>query len=267
MDFNKSWKSFLEEISDPQFVDVSSFKQKDTLAPEIWNSHGLSDEVRSTAIEIAQEFFETLQLDPSVLIKDIILTGSLATYNWSEYSDFDLHILIDFSQLEDLPLLEDYFRQKTRNWNSTHKITFGGYEVELYIQDSKEEHHANGIYSLMENRWLRRPSKFNVEVDYDTVKKKASRLMDEIDNVYDYYAEKDFKTAQKMADVLMERIKKYRRAGLSGDGIYSTENLVFKTLRRNNYLQKLSSLRILAYDGVMSLGYSLDEVHIEKIKK
>ena len=119
----------------------------------------------------------------------------------------------------------------------------------------------------MENRWLRRPSKFNVEVDYDTVKKKASRLMDEIDNVYDYYAEKDFKTAQKMADALMERIKKYRRAGLSGDGIYSTENLVFKTLRRNNYLQKLSSLRILAYDGVMSLGYSLDEVHIEKIKK
>ena len=267
MDFNKSWKSFLEEISDPQFVDVSSFKQKDTLAPEIWNRHGLGDEVRSTAIEIAQEFFETLQLDPSVLIKDVILTGSLATYNWSEYSDFDLHILIDFSQLEDLPLLEDYFRQKTRNWNSTHKITFGGYEVELYIQDSKEEHHANGIYSLMENRWLKRPSKFNVEVDYDTVKKKASHLMDEIDNVYDYYAEKDFKTAQKMADALMERIKKYRRAGLSGDGIYSTENLVFKTLRRNNYLQKLSSLRILAYDGVMSLGYSLDEVHIEKIKK
>ena len=57
-----------------------------------------------------------------------------------------------------------------------------------------------------------------------------------------------------MADHLMERIRKYRRAGLSQNGIYSTENLVFKTLRRNDYLKKLSSLRILSYDASMSLN-------------
>ena len=266
MDFNEIWKNFLEEESDPQFVDVSSFKQKDTLAPDIWDKNGLRSDIRAMAIDIAQEFFETLELDPSILIKDIILTGSLATYNWSDFSDFDLHILIDFSQLNNLPLMEDYFKQKTRNWNSSHQIMFGGYEVEIYIQDSTETHHANGIYSLSENRWLERPSKFRTEIDYETVKKKAARLMDEIDNVYDYYAEKDFRTAQKMADNLMERVRKFRRAGLSTDGIYSTENLVFKTLRRNNYLQKLSSLRILAYDALMSVGYGLDEVHIESTK-
>jgi len=253
MDFNKTWKNFLEEISDPQFVDVSSFKQKDSLAPEIWERNGLRTDIRQSAIDIAQKFFETLELNQNIMIEDIILTGSLATYNWSDFSDFDLHILIDFNALQNLPLMEDYFRQKTRNWNSSHKIMFGGYEVEIYIQDSKETHHANGIYSLEENRWLKQPSRFKTEVDYETVKKKASHLMDEIDNVYDYYAEKDFKTAQKMADTLMERIKKYRRAGLSTDGIYSTENLVFKILRRNNYLQKLSSLRILSYDAHMSV--------------
>jgi hypothetical protein len=254
MDFNKTWKNFLEEVSDSQFVDVSSFKQKETLAPEIWERGTLLSDVRASAVDIAQKFFDSLTLDPSIQLEDIILTGSLATYNWSDYSDFDLHILIDFDQFQNRELMEDYFKEKTRNWNNTHKITFGGYEVEVYIQDSKETHHANGIWSLTENRWLKQPSRFKTDVDYETVKKKAANLMDQIDNVYDYYAEKDFVTAKRMADHLMERIRKYRRAGLSQNGIYSTENLVFKTLRRNEYLKKLSSLRILSYDASMSLN-------------
>ena len=138
-----------------------------------------------------------------------------------------------------------------------------GYEVEIYIQDSEEPHYASGIYSLIENGWIKKPSRFRTEIDYETVKKKAAHLMDEIDSVYDYYAERDHKGALKMAENLMERIKKYRRAGLSGDGINSVENLVFKTLRRNDYLKKLSSLKILAYDASMSVnGSDLEEIII-----
>jgi len=141
MNFNDIWKKFLEETSDPQHIDVSTLKTKNHLAPEIWDREDLKPELHDQAMKIANAFFEALELDPSITLKDITLTGSLAAYNWSDLSDFDLHILIDFNELDNLPLMQDYFKQKIRNWNNTHKIMFEGYEVEIYVQDSNETHH------------------------------------------------------------------------------------------------------------------------------
>ena len=185
---------------------------------------------------------------------DVTLTGSLATYNWSDYSDADLHILIDFNLLKEREMAEDYFKQKIQNWNRTHQILIKGFEVEIYIQDSNEPHHANGIYSVMDDRWIKEPSRYRQEIDYDTVQKKAASLMAQIDDVYESYAEKDYQIALKTAENLIERIKKYRRSGLSTKGVNSVENLVFKILRRNDYIKKLISLKILAYDHSMSVN-------------
>ena len=253
MDHTKSWKSFLEELADPQFVDTSSIISKDNLPSGLWLRDKLHPDVLDAAERIANDFFNSLDLD-NTQIKDIILTGSLATYNWSDVSDFDLHILLDFNQLQNRDLLEDYFKEKIRNWNRTHKILIKGFEVELYVQDSNEPHVANGIYSLMENRWLKKPSKYRLNIDYDFVKEKAAKLMEEIDDAYDVYAEKDYLLAQETATAVMEKIKRYRKSGLETGGIYSVENLVFKVLRRNDYLKKLSSIKTLAYDAEMSLN-------------
>ena len=248
------WKSFLEELVDPNSVDVSTIISKKTLAPGLWTRGGgnMLDEVRQTALHIANDFFNSLDLD-NIQIKDIILTGSTATYNWTDLSDFDLHILIDFNKLENRKMMEDYFKEKTKSWNRTHNILIKGFEVELYIQDSNEPHVANGIYSLMENRWLKRPTNYRLNIDYDLVKEKAAKLMEEIDDAYDLYAEKDYLLAQQAAELTMERIRRYRKTGLETGGIYSIENLVFKVLRRNEYLKKLSSIKTLAYDAAMSL--------------
>jgi hypothetical protein len=248
------WKAFLEELADPQFVDVSSLKLKKTLSPELWENNQLKPEIGDALYKIAKEFFETLKIDPNIQLKDVTLTGSLATYNWSDLSDVDLHLLIDFSKLEDRELMEDYFKEKSRNWNNVHKIYIKGYEVEIYVQDSSEPHHANGVYSILNERWLKEASRFRTAVDFETVQKKAAALMEAIDEVYEHYAEKDFRLALKSAESLMDRIRKYRRIGLQTQGINSVENLTFKVLRRNDYLQKLSSLKILAYDKLMSVN-------------
>ena len=254
MDYKPTWKKFLEELADPQFVDVSSLKPHDTLEPQLWKSGKLKPEVVDALYDIAKEFFETLKLDPSIRMSDVTLTGSLATYNWSDYSDADLHILIDFNELKQREMAEDYFKQKIQNWNRVHKILVKGFEVEIYIQDSTEPHHANGVYSIMDDRWIKEPSRWHVQVDYDTIKKKAAHVMEHIDAVYDSYAEKDYKVALKSAEELMERLKRYRRTGLSTKGINSVENLVFKVLRRNDYIKKLASLKILSYDKTMSVN-------------
>ena len=219
----------------------------------MWDNDNLIPEVRDAAIRIANDFFNSLDLDSNISIEDITLTGSLASYNWSDMSDFDLHILIDFKQLQDINIIADYFREKTRSWNGIHNILIKGFEVEIYIQDSSEPHISSGVYSLMENRWLKKPSKYRLNIDYDLVKEKSAKLMEDIDNAYDYYAEKDFLLAKQIAENLMEKIKRYRKTGLETGGIYSVENLVFKVLRRNDYLRKLSSIKTLAYDASMSL--------------
>ena len=247
-----SWKSYLEELVDPESIDTSSLISKKTLPPELWVRDKMKPDVRDAAERIAYEFFENLDLS-NIQIKDIILTGSLASYNWSEVSDFDLHILIDFNELDSSELMQDYFKEKTRTWNDIHSILLKGYEVEIYIQDSNEPHVANGIYSLMQDRWLKQPSRYRFEIDHAAVKQKAAKIMEEIDDVYDLYAEKDYRLAKETGDAIMEKIKRYRKSGLETGGIYSVENLVFKVLRRNEYLKKLSSLRTLAYDASMSL--------------
>jgi hypothetical protein len=86
------------------------------------------------------------------------------------------------------------------------------------------------------------------------VKEKAARIMEEIDDAYDMYAEKDFLQAKQAGDAIMERIKRYRKAGLENGGIYSVENLVFKVLRRNDYLEKLNNIRTDSYDALMGVN-------------
>jgi len=93
-----------------------------------------------------------------------------------------------------------------------------------------------------------------MNIDYQTVKQKAAKIMDEIDDAYDLFAEKDFLEAKEAGDAIMERLRRYRKAGLESGGIYSIENLVFKVLRRNNYLEKLSNVRTNSYDSLMGVN-------------
>ena len=92
-----------------------------------------------------------------------------------------------------------------------------------------------------------------MNVDYQMVREKAARIMNEIDDAYDMFAEKDFLQAKESGDAIMERLKRYRKSGLESGGIYSVENLVFKVLRRNDYLEKLNNIRTDSYDAFMGV--------------
>ena len=86
-----------KEVKVPSDV-LNSFKVKDTLEPQIWQNDTLNPNVRTQLVKIATDFYEGLNLPPEVKMKDIIFTGSLANYNWSKFSDVDLHIVLDFSK-------------------------------------------------------------------------------------------------------------------------------------------------------------------------
>jgi len=248
----KLWQEFL---SDNKKIDLSSFSLKSSLNRDIWIDDGkLRPEIAVKLVEIAKNFMKNIGLD-DIEIKDIVLTGSLANYNWSEYSDVDLHIMVNFDDIdENDDLVREFFRGKSGNWNDRHDIKLRGFEVELYVQDVDEPHVSTGIYSIVNDSWVVEPQKEKPTLDLDTTKKKAQRLIDLIDDIEALYNEDKLREAYVSSQLMREKIRKLRRCGLDTPaGAYSPENLAFKVLRRNGYLEKLGTLRDSSYDRLMSI--------------
>ena len=234
-------------------IDLSSFKINDHLEPNVWApSKVLLPQVRERLIMIAKQFWVGLDL-PTVEIDDITFTGSLANFNWSQYSDVDLHILVDFNLLPgDEEITQAMMNSKRAAWNRRHNIEINGYEVEIYVQDSNEPHHSTGVYSVLHDQWIVEPFRKDFTVDSASVTLKANHIMTQIDKIEEQFQEQEYKKAMDNVGRLKEKIQKFRKCGLEENGEYSSENITFKVLRRNGYLEKLSNLKVDSYDKLMS---------------
>lgn len=232
------------EDSDP----IKSFYLKDTLNPKVWTGNRIDHEIRNELSIIAEDYFENLEIGSKLL--DIVLTGSLSNYNWSNYSDFDLHLIFDFSRInDDEELVRKFLTASEKVWKYQHDIKIGGYEVEIYCQDVKEKHVSSGKYSIMNNKWLVRPNKENFVPDEDLIRVKSQRIMDDIDDLkVDLDEDVEYDIINSKLKKTWKKIKENRKAGLEKDGEFSIENLVFKLLRRNGYIEKILTIKRRAYD-------------------
>lgn len=241
---------------------ISSFYIQDELNPEIWNesedgSYTMKDEVRNSLLAIANEFVDFLGIE--IFVSDITMTGSLANYNWSEFSDIDLHIMYDFTEAgEQKELYKELFKLKKTLFNSTHDIRVKGYEVELYVQDSSEPHFSTGVFSVMFDEWINEPTQESVKIDEKKLEEKAEQWMDIIDTVIENVSDDELNQALETIDKVKDKLKKYRSCGLEREGEYSYENLVFKFLRRNNYIQKLFDFTNELVDKRLSLEQEIN---------
>ena len=225
----------------------------DTLQPNFWLNSALDPKISAKLVEIATKFFEDLGLE-GVDMEDVTLTGSLANYNWTKYSDIDIHLLVDFAKIDDnTKLVREYFNAKTGLWNKMHSVMVKKHEVEVYVQDINEEHHSTGVYSVSNNQWIAEPVKIEPKVNTDMVKRKITSFIDMIERVEDQYEDRKFEEAYESAISLSGKIKKFRKAGLEDKGEYSNENLTFKYLRNKEFIKTLYDIRNRSYDKMMSL--------------
>jgi hypothetical protein len=180
-----------------------------------------------------------------------VLTGSLSNYNWSQFSDVDLHILIDFEESKyPLALLKEFFDAKKNVWNEKHDIKIKGYDVEMYVQDVNEPHVSSGVYSILHNKWVVEPKEESPNIDDRMILQKGEEYMRLIDNLVKNGNKKD--TLTKI-ESLRKKIKTFRQSGLEQGGEYSYENLTFKLLRRNGYIEKLLKLKTDITDKKLSI--------------
>ena len=227
---------------------------KEDLNRDIWNKAGsIKPNLATKLLRIAEDFYKKLDIPADIL--NITLTGSMANYNWTEKSDLDLHIVIDYSAVdENIELVEKYLSEAKTNWNRNHEIMIKGHEVEIYVQNINEPHHSTGVYSILDNDWLIIPEPSEFEVSEDAVRQKYKSVQETIKMIEKLQKDKKYEEVYGDTDRLKGKIRNYRQSGLETGGEFSVENLVFKALRNGGELKALSDLKREAYDEMMSVS-------------
>ena len=238
---------------------INSFNLRDTLNPKVWDNYEdvnkakLKSEIRQKLIQSAEEFLYFVDIE--VVVNDIVLMGSLVNFNWSEFSDFDLHIIADYSQYpkKQNELYTEFFDLKKTLFNLKHDIKIKGYDVELYLQDESSEAYSDGVYSILNDEFIKKPSKTDFKINKKLIEKKAKQWMKIIDECIEDSENQSLEESQETLKKCYKKIKNYRQSGLEKGGEFSIGNLVFKYLRRNGYIGKLLEFRDKLLDKNLSL--------------
>lgn len=250
----------------PDEVDLSSFNIKKKLNPKFWIDGHLDSRIRLKLLDISDDFIDYLGIEPDI-VKDVIMTGSLANFNWNEeFSDIDLHILLDYSDVdENVEFVKQYFLSQKNSWNTEHEdLRIFGFPVEVYVQDINEKHDSSGVYSLDRDKWLVEPNRSVLatsKVNKDYIRDKVSDYINKIDKLsYIYKKNKNneykIRKISEKVQKLWDEIKNSRKIGFekSGGKEINNNNIIFKSLKRSGYLDKLYNLKTKTYDKLNSLS-------------
>lgn len=211
------------------------------LNPKLWKNGELDSEVKQHLLKIADHFEKFVGID--LPVKDLTITGSNANYTWTAHSDLDLHLIVPGTPSEEQ---RELYSAKKALWSEQHDIMIRGLEVECYIQGDSEPHHSTGVYSLNNDSWVVEPKKVKPQVDDNAIEAKEQDLVALIAMALEN-SELDQLTRVK------DKITKMRKAGLERAGEWSTENLVFKSLRNQGLIDRLATRIRELEDQALSL--------------
>lgn len=213
------------------FKNTNTLIQKE-LNPKIWDENQqLLPEVKSKLLYIAQDFYQYCDIEFPIV--DLVITGSMANYNWSNQSDLDLHLITDYKQIRCDQELDELFDTKRRLYELEHKITIYGIPVTLYVEDIDHPGVSNGIYSVWDQIWIKTPKKIIPDIDQKQFEQDLTLWLNLINKA------KKTKSLTVIR-LLLKLIRLYRRQGLKQkQGEFSTANLVYKQLRNQGLVNQL----------------------------
>lgn len=223
------------------------------LNPKLWDNDKLKPEVKSKITEIVTEFIEYIGMDIDVL--DIHIVGSNAGYNYTANSDLDIHVIINYDDVEaSKEVVGVLCNLEKAMFSRAYDIKIRGIEVELYIEDINTTTVSNGIYSVYKDRWVKHPtpedaSDVNIEVELSKIRNVISKASTSGDK-------------NKIKSIL-NQLYLLRKNAISRVGEHSKGNMIFKTLRNEGTLDGLKTkLR-----DIMSRELSLEQTRINRKKR
>ena len=216
------------------------------LNPLIWQEdNSLLPEVKESLLNIVEEFKQYCDIPISII--DAIIVGSNASFNYTSYSDIDLHIIVNFDLLDSSKeILLALFNAEKTSFNKEYNIKIHGIDIEVYVEDVNTSAVSNGIYSLYQDKWIKFPKKINPIED--------SRL-EELANKWSLYIEKNILPTNDIDKVndSINTLYMIRKNSIAADGEFGIGNQLFKEIRNKGFLSKLKDRRIELLSKSLSL--------------
>ena len=223
----------IKELNSFKLSDAVKFHDK--LNPKLWMGNRLDPAVKKQLLLIAKDFITELGIK-DLDVEDVTISGSNAAYTYTPHSDLDLHILVDMDKLPADEVYRELFQAKKTLYNDSHDISVHGVPVELYVQDTNQPVVSLGEYSLLNDKWIKFPTKRRANLDQNATKAKYERLKELVELALQT---RDIDRVSKA----LALIKRYRKAGLDTGGEFGPENLAYKVIRKQGGIQKLYDLR------------------------
>ena len=262
---SKSLNEEIEERIEPDEVSLKSFTIQKRLNPKFWKDGHLDSRVRMKLLDIADDFIKYVGVD-WVEPKDIVMTGSLANYNWNEkHSDIDLHIIMNYSEIADNEtIVDNYLYSQKELWNKDHEgIRIYGFPVECFIENSESDDGVeSGVYSLEKDEWIEKPNREHLstyKVNKGEIRRKIAWYINKVDELEFLYNEADDefqkRKVYKKACLLWNKIKSEREKGFeTSDNEMNQGNIIFKALRRRDCIERVTTIKTKLYDSLKSLN-------------
>jgi len=231
------------------------FQYHKTLNPKFWKEYKLDKDVASKLVDIALDFYRGLKTNAP--LEDIEFTGSLTNYTYTDKSDIDLHLKLDFKKVKaKQDLVKQLFDGEKHKWNLAHDIVLKGQPIEIYIEDTAvKPYPTKPVYSLLHNKWIQKPVYNPPEIDEQNVDKKYQSFKNEIDSLLGLFKKTDcriiFGQIHNRAKAIKEKLAESRKQCMQDKNVvfdFCIENIVFKRLRDAGYLDKLNDLKTETYD-------------------
>lgn len=206
----------------------------DTLNPKIWNitTKKLLPEVKDKIIEIVKHFEDYIEVP--IEIVDVQIVGSNASYNYTDRSDIDVHIISNYEVITpETELLQNLYDSKKASYNRKFDIEIRGLQVEMYVQDIKSGVTSNGIYSVCDDAWIKEPKPIKNFKQYDN-SKEVEKWVNHINNVLN---------SDNLESVIntVDTIYLIRHNSIACDGEFGKGNQLFKDIRNTGLLDKLKN--------------------------
>lgn len=229
---------------------IEEEKTKDTLNQKFFNGNILKDDVRTALLDIAEKFKEDLDLPFEPV--DVYFTGSCANYNYNEYSDIDLHLVYDFENVgEAAEILSNYLFSAKKVFNDKYDIKIKGYPVEVGAENQAEPLVSSGVYSLVQNKWVKEPNNANTEIQEPD----APFYQEVINDIEEAIQSNN----SKIIGDEWKELAQLRKLSLAKEGEFGPGNTLFKKLRNEKYLERLKDAYYNTESDRLSLE-SLEEI-------
>lgn len=230
---------------------VEKFEKHDALNPKLWSKDKLLPEVKTKIIEIIDEFMSTIELDVKIL--DARIVGSQASFNYTDKSDLDVHLVTNFDMMDaSEEILTVLYNALKTKFNKDYDISIKGIDVELYIEDMNASAVSNGIYSIYKDEWIKYPVKLDNIPEVDT-SKEFNQWKEEIDKLLQ---SGNSESIEKAIDDLYI----IRKDSLATEGEYGKGNQLFKDIRNNGLLDDLK----VAYKKKRSNELTLESLRLHE---